>query len=78
MGGYVAFECMRLFPERVRALILANTRADPDSEKMRETRNKTALCVAEEGVGVLVELQMERLLALFRITTRSLWRTCGP
>jgi 3-oxoadipate enol-lactonase len=63
MGGYVAFECMRLFPERVRALILANTRADPDSEKMRETRNETAISVAEEGVVVLVELQMERLLA---------------
>src|SRR5918992_1073737 len=63
MGGYVAFECMRLFPERVRALILANTRAEPDSEEMRETRNETALSVAEEGVGVLVELQMERLLA---------------
>ena len=63
MGGYVAFECMRLFPERVTALILANTRAEPDSEEMRETRNETALRVAEEGVGVLVELQMERLLA---------------
>ncbi|HYQ84078.1 MAG TPA: alpha/beta hydrolase, partial [Rubrobacter sp.] len=63
MGGYVAFECMRLFPERVTALVLANTRADPDSEEMREARNETALRVAEEGVGVLVELQMERLLA---------------
>src|SRR5918995_5442608 len=27
MGGYVAFECMRLFPERVTTLVLANTRA---------------------------------------------------
>ena len=62
MGGYVAFECMRLFPERVTALVLANTRAEPDSEEMRETRNETALRVAQEGVGVLVELQMERLL----------------
>ena len=62
MGGYVAFECMRLFPERVRALVLANTRAEPDSEEMRETRKEMALRVAEEGVGVLVELQMERLL----------------
>jgi 3-oxoadipate enol-lactonase len=63
MGGYVAFECMRLFPERVSALILANTRAEPDSEEMRETRNEMALRVAQEGVGVLVELQMERLLS---------------
>jgi len=63
MGGYVAFECMRLFPERVTALILANTRAEPDSAEMRETRNEMAFRVAQEGVGVLVELQMERLLA---------------
>jgi 3-oxoadipate enol-lactonase len=63
MGGYVAFECMRLFPERISALVLANTRADPDSEEIRETRNEMALRVAQEGVGVLVELQMERLLS---------------
>ncbi|HEX6709469.1 MAG TPA: alpha/beta fold hydrolase [Rubrobacter sp.] len=63
MGGYVAFECMRLFPERVSALVLANTRPEPDSEEMREARNEMALRVAQEGVEVLVELQMERLLA---------------
>jgi 3-oxoadipate enol-lactonase len=63
MGGYVAFECMRRFPERFSALILANTRAEPDSEETRETRNEMALRVAQEGVGVLVELQMKRLLA---------------
>src|SRR5215213_11037129 len=63
MGGYVAFECMRLFPERIRALVLANTRAEPDSEEMREIRNETALRVAQEGVGVLEELQIERLLS---------------
>src|SRR5215212_5689328 len=67
MGGYVAFECMRLFPERVSALVLANTRREPDSEEMRETRVETALSVAEEGVGVLVELQMERLLTPYTL-----------
>lgn len=63
MGGYVAFECMRLFPDRVTGLILANTRPDPDSEEIRESRNEMALRVAQEGVEVLAELQMERLLA---------------
>jgi 3-oxoadipate enol-lactonase len=63
MGGYVAFECMRLFPERVSALVLANTRPDPDSEEARETRNEMALRVAQEGVEVLAEIQMERLLS---------------
>lgn len=63
MGGYVVFECMRLFPERISGLILANTRAEPDSEEIRENRKKMARRVAEEGVEVLIELQMQRLLA---------------
>jgi 3-oxoadipate enol-lactonase len=63
MGGYVAFECLRLFPERVSGLVLANTRPEPDSEETKENRREMARRVAEEGVGVLIELQMERLLA---------------
>jgi 3-oxoadipate enol-lactonase len=63
MGGYVAFACMRLFPERVSALLLANTRPEPDAEDVRETRRELARRVAEEGVGILPDLQMERLLA---------------
>jgi 3-oxoadipate enol-lactonase len=63
MGGYVVFACLRLFPQRISALLLANTRPDPDSEEIREVRRETALRVAEEGVEVLPELQMERLLA---------------
>jgi 3-oxoadipate enol-lactonase len=63
MGGYVAFECIRSFPERVSGLVLANTRQDADTEEARETRKEMALRVAREGIGVLVELQMERLLS---------------
>ncbi len=63
MGGYVAFGCIRLFPERISALVLANTRPDPDSEEIRQNRKKMAQRVADEGVEVLVELQMPRLLA---------------
>jgi 3-oxoadipate enol-lactonase len=63
MGGYVAFGCMRLFPERVSGLILANTRPDADTEETRENRNNMARRVADEGVEVLIKLQMPRLLA---------------
>lgn len=63
MGGYVAFACLQLFPERISALVLANTRPDPDSEEVRESRKNMARRVAEEGVEVLIELQMQRLLA---------------
>ena len=63
MGGYVAFACLKLFPERISSLVLANTRPDPDAEEARETRRELARRVAEEGVEILPELQMERLLS---------------
>jgi len=63
MGGYVAFECLRHFPERISALVLVNTRPEPDPPETREVRNEMALSVARDGVEVLVELQMERLLS---------------
>ena len=63
MGGYVAFSCLRLFPERISGLVLANTRPDTDSEEVRRSRKDMACRVADEGVGVLIGLQMERLLS---------------
>ena len=63
MGGYVAFECVRSFPERISGLVLANTRPDADSEEIRSTRKEMALKVTEGGIGVLPEIQMERLLS---------------
>jgi 3-oxoadipate enol-lactonase len=63
MGGYIAFACLRLFPERIRALLLASTRPDPDPEEAREARREVARRVAEEGIEVLPKLQMGRLLA---------------
>ena len=78
MGGYVAFECMRLFPERVTALVLANTRPEPDSEEMRRpaTRRPSASPRRELGPRGAPD---ERLLAPYTCRmTRRLWRACGP
>jgi 3-oxoadipate enol-lactonase len=63
LGGYIAFECMKLSPERFSALVLADTRPDSDSEEVRATRAETARRVAGEGMEVLVETQMSRMLA---------------
>ncbi|MGB3634062.1 MAG: alpha/beta hydrolase [Rubrobacteraceae bacterium] len=63
MGGYVTFACLGLFPKRISGLLLANTRPEPDSEEVRKSRKDMACRVAEEGVGVLIGLQMERLLS---------------
>ncbi|CAN5665411.1 alpha/beta fold hydrolase [soil metagenome] len=63
MGGYLAFECLRLFPEKISGLLLANTRPEPDAEEIRQSRKDMACRVSEEGIGVLIGLQMERLLS---------------
>ena len=42
MGGYVALAFYRLFPRRVRALVLADTRAQADTEDAKRTREETA------------------------------------
>jgi YbgC/YbaW family acyl-CoA thioester hydrolase len=48
MGGYVAFEILRRAPERIRGLILVDTRAEADSLEGRRVR-ETALALAREG-----------------------------
>ncbi len=48
MGGYVALEIMRQSPERVSALALLDTRAQPDSEEEAERRRQT-IALARAG-----------------------------
>lgn len=63
MGGYIAFAALRHFPERISALVLADTNAAPDTEEARQSRNQTAERVAAESVQILPDLMMERLLS---------------
>jgi 3-oxoadipate enol-lactonase len=63
MGGYVAFELYRQYPELVAGLILAATRAGADSEEARANRDKAAENVRANGVPALVEGMLPKLLA---------------
>lgn len=57
MGGYVAFAMQRLAPERVRALVLANTRMDADPPEGRAKREAMLDLIAREGsAGVAREM----------------------
>lgn len=40
MGGYVALAFAHAYPRRVRALVLADTRAEPDTEEAKTKRNE--------------------------------------
>lgn len=62
MGGYVAFEFVRQFPDRVRALGLFATRAAPDTPEARAARVKTAQKIQREGLPALAASILPRLL----------------
>jgi len=49
MGGYAAFAFARLFPDRLRGLVFANTRSAADSEEARAGRHDVAAAARAEG-----------------------------
>jgi len=63
MGGYIAFAFQRQFPQRVRALILCDTRSLPDSPEAAKQRETTAANVLQNGASVLVPTMLPRLVA---------------
>jgi pimeloyl-ACP methyl ester carboxylesterase len=63
MGGYVALAFARLFPERVRALILADTRPQGDTEEGKRMREETAERALREGMRPVADAMLPKLLA---------------
>jgi pimeloyl-ACP methyl ester carboxylesterase len=63
MGSYVAFEFVRLFPARVRALVLAGARAQGADDAERKSREDKAQDVLNDGIGPFVEAMLADLLA---------------
>lgn len=63
MGGYIAFQFWRLFRERVRAVVLSDTRAEPDSQEGRTARYRLAERVRAEGVGAAIDVMLPKLIA---------------
>jgi pimeloyl-ACP methyl ester carboxylesterase len=55
IGGYVAFELWRGARPRIAALVLANTRAEPDTPEGAAARRALAERLRTEGHGFLVE-----------------------
>lgn len=71
MGGYVAFEFMRKFPERVRALVLADTRPQADTEEGRRAREESAQRALKEGVTSIVDSMLPKLLSAATLERRG-------
>ena len=63
MGGYIAFEFLRRWRHRVRALILMDTRAEAESTEGRRARDAAAATARESGAGAVGELMLPKVLA---------------
>ncbi len=62
MGGYVAFEFCRKYPERLMAMVMIATQPVSDSEESRKSRYELAEMVRTRGTEVLIEQMTPRLL----------------
>lgn len=63
MGGYVALAFYRLFPLRVRSLVLADTRSPGDSEEAKQAREQQAEKALKEGMEGIADALLPKLLA---------------
>jgi pimeloyl-ACP methyl ester carboxylesterase len=63
MGGYLAFELWRQAPERIRALVLADTKAGADTPQARQARDDTILLLGEGGFDPFWEALAPKLFA---------------
>jgi pimeloyl-ACP methyl ester carboxylesterase len=62
MGGYVAFAFARKYPERLRKLILCDTRAEPDDDTARANRDRMIELASNNPVSAVLEQMLPKLL----------------
>lgn len=73
MGGYAALAFLRRHPDRVQALVLADTKATADPAPARERRERMAVRLDEEGsTGALVEGVLPALCGATTVRERPL------
>ena len=64
MGGYVSFAFFRRHPDRVAGIILAATRALPDSPEGKVKRDQAANLAREKGIKPVVESLLPKMFSL--------------
>jgi 3-oxoadipate enol-lactonase len=63
MGGYIAWQFLRKYPERLRALILCDTRAIADTPDGVENRKRLAKMVIENGSAAVAAAMLPNLFS---------------
>ena len=62
MGGYICFAFFRMFPERIRSLMLIDTKAAADTEDGRKGRDALAARIHEEGAKAAADAMLPKML----------------
>jgi 3-oxoadipate enol-lactonase len=62
MGGYITLAVHRMAPPRCRALVLADTRAEPDTEEGRANRVRLQATARDQGPGAVLEAMLPTLV----------------
>jgi YbgC/YbaW family acyl-CoA thioester hydrolase len=63
MGGYILFDLLRRYPQRVRGAVLCDTRPQADTVETRRSRDELAAFAAERGPDAVAERLLPGLLA---------------
>jgi 3-oxoadipate enol-lactonase len=70
MGGYVALAFVKRFPSRVKALVLADTRAQADTEEGKQARQQQAEKALSEGMAGIADAMLPKLLTPDTVSKR--------
>jgi pimeloyl-ACP methyl ester carboxylesterase len=70
VGGYVLFEFWRRWRERVKSLVLMDTRANADTDEGRASRLKSAEAVLQNGPQWAIEQSLPKLLSPVTMSSR--------
>lgn len=63
MGGYVALRAASMKPARLRGLVLADTRAEPDTNQAKAMRAAAMASIAEKGMGPFADEFVKNLFS---------------
>jgi 3-oxoadipate enol-lactonase len=67
MGGQIVMECYRLFPDRIRGLLLADTFAQGETPEGKVSRNATADRLLAEGMGGYAGESLAKMIASYNV-----------
>ncbi|HJR76121.1 MAG TPA: alpha/beta fold hydrolase [Nitrospiraceae bacterium] len=70
MGGYVGFAFYRKYAERVRGLVLADTRAQADTDEARTGRFNLAQTAFRQGPEAVADIMIPKLLGASSLKTK--------